>query len=62
MIGLIVGALLGLVVGLIVHAIFNSDGALTGYEVIAGLCGAVFGSILGAFYGGALSFGRDRSA
>jgi hypothetical protein len=60
LVGALVGGVLGLLVGLAVHAIFSSDSSLVGYEVVAGLLGAVFGVGLGAFYGGALRLPRDR--
>jgi len=58
--GAVVGAVVGLIAGLVVHAIVSSDSALIDYELVAGLLGAIFGIVLGAFYGGALRVPRDE--
>lgn len=60
LVGAVVGGLLGLLVGLLVHEVGSSDSSLADYEIVAGLLGAVFGTLLGAFYGGALRLPRDH--
>ncbi|HSS09098.1 MAG TPA: hypothetical protein VLL25_04380 [Acidimicrobiales bacterium] len=56
--GAVVGVLLGFLGGLLLFAIFGG-GSLLGYELAAGLFGAIFGGLFGAFYGGLLRVPRN---